>query len=39
LLLGSAGLRLAFVIMALLVEALGLCLVAYNYRSLQKGHA
>jgi hypothetical protein len=39
LLLPGAGLRLAFVITALLVETLGLALVAWSYRSLQKGAA
>jgi hypothetical protein len=39
LLLPGAGLRLAFVITALLVEALGLSLVAWSYRVVQKGAA
>jgi hypothetical protein len=39
LLLPGAGLRLVFVITALLIEALGLALVAWSYRSLQKGAA
>jgi hypothetical protein len=39
LLLEGAGQRMTFVITALLVEALGLCLVAYSYRSPQKEHA
>ncbi len=37
LLLAGLGQRFAFVLAALLVELLGLGLVAYRYRSLQRG--
>ena len=39
LLLPGLGLRLVFVLSALLVELLGLALVAHRYRTLQKGKA
>jgi hypothetical protein len=38
-LLAGLGQRLAFVIAALLVELLGLALIAIRYRSLQRGPA
>jgi hypothetical protein len=38
-LLAGLGQRLAFVIAALLVELLGLALIAIRYRSLQRGRA
>ena len=38
-LLAGLGQRLAFVIAALLVELLGLSLIAIRYRSLQRGPA
>jgi hypothetical protein len=38
-LLAGLGQRFAFVLAGLLVELLGLALVAFRYRSLQKGPA